>query len=435
MDSVAVAYSGGRDSTALLHATLAAAVGNDWRVVAVHVHHGLHPAAGDWLAHCAEQCRRWSDDGRPVTFVGHRLAGRPSAGESVEAWARAGRYAALAQLARKHGADLVLLGHHRRDQAETFLLQALRGGGLAGLSAMPRRTDRDGIAWLRPWLDRSGADIAEYVRRHGLTHVEDDSNADPRFARNRLRLAVWPVLDAAFPGAEAALATSARWAQEADAALAELAALDLAAVADGEALDLLAWCGLSPARRSLALRAWLRAATGRAASASLVGRLLDELPGRHGGSWPTGTGTLRAHRGRLRIEPHDDELDAADAVAAPVREIHIAGPGLYRLPGWGGSLDVAPVTAGGVPLAWVSRLELRRREGGERFQAGPGRPPRSLKKQFQAVGVPAWNRAAPLVYRGAQLIFVPGLGLDARVVAPPGQPAVRLRWLAARGGR
>ena len=422
---VAVAYSGGRDSTALLHATLLEAATQGVQVLALHVHHGLSPHADDWLAHCGAQCRRWARRGLPVEFVAHRLASAPGAGDSVEAWARQARYQALRAMALAHGATVVLLAHHQRDQAETLLLQALRGAGTAGLSGMPRSVARDGIEWKRPWLDRTSAAIDAYVRTHRLKHIEDDSNADPRFARNRLRLQVWPVLSTAFPQAEAALGVSAQWAQEADAALGELAAIDLAQVAGTKGLQIAPWLALSPARRSNALRAWLKREHGIGAPASLVQRLLDELPTSRNARWPMASGELRLYRGVLRSEPRPV------ASMPPRREtaLRIQRAGVIELPGWDGELHVEAVSEEGVPLAWLAHAELRERRGGEQFQAGIARPPRSLKKQFQDAGVPEWERTGPLVYSGGQLVFVPGLGLDARVLGLPGQTLATLRWV------
>jgi len=419
-----VAYSGGRDSTALLHATVLEAATHGVQVLALHVHHGLSPHADAWLAHCEAQCQRWARHGLPVAFIAHRLTGAPPAGDSVEAWARQARYAALRAMAMAHDAPIVLLAHHQRDQAETLLLQALRGAGTAGLSGMPRSVVRDGIEWARPWLDQPRAAIDAYVRKHRLKHIEDDSNGDPRFARNRLRLQVWPALSAAFPQAEATLATAAMWVQEAHAALDELAQSDLAHVADAKGLQIADWLVLSPARRSNALRAWLKQ-QGVDATASLVTRLLDELPQRRSARWPTASAELRVYRSVLRCESR-----AVDAVA-PAHEptLSVRDTGVYELPGWSGALHVDAVPEMGVPLAWLAHLELRERSGGEQFQAGIGRPPRSLKKQYQGAGVPMWARTGPLVYSGGQLVFVPGLGLDARVVGLPGQPMVALRWV------
>lgn len=423
--AVAVAYSGGRDSTALLHATLLAAADQGGEVHALHVHHGLSAHADDWLAHCERQCARWARQGLPVRFHAERLGLKPAPGESVEAAARTARYAALRRLARAAGCGLVLLAHHRRDQAETLLLQALRGAGPAGLAGMPARIERDGLTWARPWLALPSEAIAAYVRRHRLRHVEDDSNADRRYARNRLRLEVWPALAAAFPQAEAALADAARWAAEADAALRELASIDLAACRDGDALDLAAWAALAPARAGNALRAWLREATGRLPSAAALQRLAAELPaGRGPARWPVAGGELRRYRGRLRYTP-------AQAAPAAQREasLMLSRAGRYVLPGWGGALVARRVREGGVALERLAMLRLAERGGGERFQAAPGRPARSLKKQFQAAGLPVWQRDGPLLYDAdGTLLFVPGLGVDAAALAPRGTAQLALAW-------
>jgi len=425
---VAVAYSGGRDSTALLHATIAAALPQGVRVVAVHVHHGLNPHADAWLAHCEAQCLRWARGGRPIEFVAHRLTNRPGKGESVEAWARQSRYRALRDMALVHDASMVLLAHHQRDQAETLLLQALRGAGVAGLAGMPRSVLRDGITWQRPWLDKPHAEIDAYVRRHRLKHIEDDSNADVRFARNRLRLQVWPALLNAFESVDDSLARSATWAQQADALLEEIAALDLAGIAADGTLQIVAWQSLSAPRRSNALRAWLRQQHAGAVSASLVTRLLDELLLQRSARWSLGDAELQLHRGVLRYRA------ATSALPSKAQShLSILRAGSYALPGWGGTLRALRVREGGVPLAWLARLDLRARTGGEQFQAGFGRPPRSLKKQFQDAGVSKWDRGGPIVYSGGQLVFVPGLGLDARVIGLAGQPLIALHWLPLAG--
>jgi tRNA(Ile)-lysidine synthase len=429
MPRVAVAYSGGRDSTALLHATCAAASTQGIEVLALHVHHGLSPHADAWSAHCEALCAKWARRGWPVRCVVERLVGKPRRGESVEAWARQQRYRALRAMAEAHGASLVLLAHHRRDQAETFLLQALRAAGVAGLAGMPRVIEREGLTWARPWLDMPREHIEAYVRRHRLAHIDDESNNHTRFARNRVRARVWPALTEAFPQAEASLADSATWAQEAAACMEELAEMDLATSATEQGLVVSAWLALSPARRSNALRAWLRMRTGRAATATLIARLMAELPARGSASWDVEGGRLRRYRGVLRHVPH------AGALGSEPREhrVSLRATGTHRLPGWGGALEVLPAAEGGVPLAWLAHAELRPRTGGERFQAGIGRPPRSLKKQYQAAAVPAWEREGPLLYSGGQLVFVPGLGVDARVMALPGQPQVVLHWRPLAG--
>ena len=423
---VAVAYSGGRDSTALLHAVLMSVRDTGTSVAALHVHHGLSVQADAWERHCRDQCARWQAEGFPVSFAACRLRTRPQPGDSIEAWARRERYAALGRLARTHGADVVLLAHHRRDQAETLILQALRSAGVAGLAGMPRAIERDGIHWLRPWLDVPRSTIEAYVESLGLSYIDDDSNTDERHARNRLRLRVWPALVQAFPEAEPALAAAATWAQQAQACLDELASDDLALLHGPAGLQLVGLGQLSAARQVNALRAWLRLQTGAAPPASLLARLSDELFGVGAASWPLAGGLLRRHRGQLTwSRPVAARSPSKTALEA---QLHIRRAGIHRLPGWGGNLRVVRVKEGGVPLAWLAQAELRARSGGEQFQAGLGRPARSLKKQFQAAELPAWERSGPLVYSGGQLVFVPGLGIDARVIGLPGQPLVTLLW-------
>jgi len=433
---VAVAFSGGRDSTALLYATLAVAGPLGLHVVALHVHHGLNPAADAWLAQARALCGRWARRGRPIEFAATRLGERPGPGDSVEAWARQARYRALRQMALERGIDLVLLAHHRRDQAETFLLQALRGGGVAGLAAMPAVVRREGVTWARPWLAVPREAIEAYARRHRLAWVDDDSNASARFARNRLRLEVWPALGSAFPAAEASLADAARWAQEASAALAEWAEVDLAAVCDGASLDIAAWRALSPARQSNLLRAWLRRSSGRAAPASLVERLLREVPDRGSMRWPAGEGELRSYRGRLVHEPiargSAVSPDAARGGPGEATTVDLSRPGIHELAAWDGAIEVRRVASGGIAATLAARLELRPRAAGDRFQAGAARPPRSLKLQFQAAGVPAWQRHGPLLCRDGVPVFVPGLGLDARALAAPGEAQLGLAWRSRR---
>ena len=334
----------------------------------------------------------------------------------------------MRRLAQAHGAALVLLAHHRRDQAETFLLQALRGAGPAGLAAMPSLVERDGVHWARPWLDKPPEDITAYARRHRLAHIVDESNADPRHERSRLRTVVWPAFAAAFPRAEASLAAATSWAQDAASALGELAELDLAHVAPRDAFDVQAWATLSAARRGNVLRRWLHSAIGAPPPASLVTRLLDELPRASSARWPTPAGELRLHRGLLR---HDAAIEDACVVRETSLVVH--GAGTYPLPGWSGALRVVRASQAGVALEALARRDLVARAGAERWQAGPGRPPRSLKKQYQAAGVPAWQRTGPLVYSGGRLVFVPGLGVDARMLAPPGAAQARLEWLGAEG--
>jgi len=403
---VAVAFSGGLDSTVLLHVTTRSGA----RVLALHVHHGLQPQADDWAAHCERMAREFG-----AGFAVTRLTGAPARGDSIEAWAREGRHRALHDMATAAGADLLLLAHHRRDQAETFLLQAMRGAGLAGLAGMPRAQWRDGLCWARPWLDQPRELILAYAEQHGLCWIEDPSNGDVRHARNRLRQTVWP----AFPAAEAGLAQAARWVQQAQQLAEEVAVEDLDRVARPERLDLAALAGLSPARASNALRAWLAMHT--SAPATLVDRLLTEW--RPGATlcWPAPGGELHAYR---------DGLFWSTGMATPTASmlIDLSRPGLHPQPGWGGAWLVE-TGAPGIPTARLARLMQRGRRGAEQFQRAPASVPRSLKKASQETGLPPWRRSGPLLYDGDVLVAIAGLGMDARAFANQDEPQLALSWL------
>lgn len=435
MPVVAVAASGGRDSTALLHATARAARGTALQVIALHVHHGLNPAADSWQQHLQRQCARWARAGWPVKLLTHRLNGSPARGESVEAWARRERYRALAAMAGEAGAGVVLLAHHRRDQAETFLLQALRGAGPAGLAAMPREAIRDGLHWCRPWLDQPAEAIRAYVARHRLSHIEDDSNQDRRFDRNRLRHDVWPALLAAFPHAEATLSLAASQAQWANELIDGIAEADLAAVLapapggqETPAIDVAAWQALPPPRRVAVLRRWLAPQVSDGVRDSLIDRLGHELTASRTARWPLDSGReLRLYRGLLTVEP----VAAGHARSpAPIRP-RLDRPGVMDLPGWGGQLELESVEEGGVAVSLLARATLRTRAPGDTFQFSPRSTARSLKKQYQARAVPAWLRVGPVVACEAHPVFVPGLGIDARALAAPGEPQLLIRWHAA----
>jgi len=426
---VAVACSGGRDSVALLHATLRAAQPLGMSVVALHVHHGLMADADRWAAELQALCGRWN-----AAFDCARLQGSPQAGESVEAWARRERYRALARMAHAAGAGLVLLGHHLHDQAETVLLQALRGAGPAGLAAMPRVALRDGLTWARPWIARTGAEIDAYVAPLAIAPALDPSNADPRFARSRLRAQVMPGLRAAFPDAEAALSAVARRAAEARAVLDEVAADDLRRLGAGDTLPLAAWHGLSRARRANALRAWLAQRLAGPVPQSLIDRLLVESEGATARRWPIDGGrVLRAWRGELALVAPP----RAHVTHTHVREggrLSLLRCDAYAIEGWHGTLEVFATASGGVAPHRLAQVVARVRAGGERFQLHPAGAARSLKKQYQALGIPAEGRAGPLLFDAAgALLFAPGLGVDARQWAPAGAPQWGLRWRLGDG--
>ena len=249
--SCCVALSGGLDSTVLLVALAAEAPRLGFGLRAMHVDHGLHPDAGSWSRRCLELAAAL---GVPceVASVDARAAG----GESPEEAAREARYAALAE--RLRPGEVLLTAHHADDQLETVLLQWLRGGGLAAVAGMrPLSTFASG--WLvRPLLEWTRAELHEWAGKERLEWLEDPSNADPRFDRNYLRLAVLPALRARWPAAARTVGRVAVQAAEALDLEAEVAAAGLAGLADGETLALNGLATLPAARQRLLLRAWLR---------------------------------------------------------------------------------------------------------------------------------------------------------------------------------
>lgn len=264
---VAVAYSAGADSTALLQAAL-----ERWpdSVVALHVHHGLQAAADHFEAVARATCERL---GVPLHCA--HLDARHRAGQSPEDAARQHRYTALADLARAAGVKTVLLAQHADDQAETVLLALSRGAGLPGLAAMPERFERHGVVFGRPLLDLPSADLRAWLRAGDHAFVDDPSNADTRFTRNRIRAQLMPAWDTCFPGFRPMLARSARHAAQAQGLLDELALIDLATTGMPPAIQALQ--ELSAERQGNALRHWLRVQHGVAPSELQLRELLAQV--------------------------------------------------------------------------------------------------------------------------------------------------------------
>lgn len=428
---VAVALSGGRDSVALLHATLAAAL--PARVVALHVHHGLQDQADDWDRFCATLCTDWR-----VPLRTERVHVQCEVGEGIEAAARRARYAALGRMCRAAGASLLLFAHHRDDQVETVLLRLFRGAGVAGLSGMPATRALDAVGdvrLLRPWLDVSRADIDRYCQQHGLRWIEDPSNTDTRFARNALRTHL-PALQAAFPALADNVAQAAAHLAQAAGMLDEMALRDLARLAgpgrDADTLaelDLAGLRALPPAHADGVLRAWLRDLGAQPPSTARLAAMRAQLIERAGGA------PAIAHDG-LVLRRFRDRVLACRAVpeATPMPfTFRWQGEAGLRVPPWRGALHFERDDTFGVPESVLRRpLTLAGRTGGERIVLRPGGPARALKQAYQEAGIPAWRRAwLPLLWAGDQLVLAAGLGMHRRWPADaPHAPRWRVSWVA-----
>ncbi|WP_068644956.1 tRNA lysidine(34) synthetase TilS [Variovorax soli] len=262
-----VAFSGGADSTALL---LACARRWPGQVRAFHVHHGLQAAADGFEAHCRSLC-----EGLKVPLSVRRVDARHASGESPEDAARRARYASLAALARDAGVHDIALGHHADDQAETILLALSRGAGLSGLAAMPSLARRDGLNYHRPFLHLPGAAIRAWLRGQGVAWIDDPSNGDARYTRNRIRGVLLPALEQVFPQFRSTFARSAGHAAQAQVLLVELAEQDLAGVGAPPRIEALQ--ALSRARQANVLRHWLLRVHGCTPSAAQLEELLGQV--------------------------------------------------------------------------------------------------------------------------------------------------------------
>lgn len=424
-----IACSGGRDSTALLDVLARL---RDERLsaardlVAVHVHHGLHPHADAWAEFCREQC-----SARGVDFeLRHVTVPRGRAG--IEANARTARYAALAEIATARGASAVLTAHHLDDRIETFILQWLRGAGVDGLASFPSsRQLVAGVDLLRPFADIERSSIERYCELRSLRFIDDPSNADMKLARNAVRAQVMPALAAVRPNFRRTTARSIDLVAEAAELLGELAANALRHCTEGVPaptlrLDRLQM--LPPAQQTLVLRQWLASFGVEAPSRARLRELLAQaLHARSDARLLVRIGAMevRRHRGFLVLRrPSIGDGGRRDRVRLAWR-----GEIVLAVPAWGGRITFvrAPV---GFDRQWLQAepLEFRARTGGERFKPHPTRPSKTLKRLFQDAGIAEFERGAlPLIWRDDRLIFVPRLGADARLVEP-GDDQVMLAW-------
>jgi tRNA(Ile)-lysidine synthase len=437
--SIAVACSGGLDSMVLLHLAQAWAREQGLNLFAFHVHHGLSPNADQWLAHCEQATAALG-----VGFD-HRRVTVAKGKSGLEQAARKLRYAALGEMCRAHGAQLLLTAHHLDDQAETVLLQLLRGSGPAGLSGMDAANAAPGLlgnpelVMARPLLPVARAELEDYAREHGIAWVDDESNTDARYARNALRHQVMPALAQAFPGFQQRFARSAAHAQSAQRVLDELAAKDLAACLAGDAVVIGHMRALSLDRTYNMLRfwfgtrglnmpstAWLEEMVAQVLEAREDAQLLVTHPECH----------IRRHRDHLHITPKLADLAGMrDPDDFGIFEKHGQlfrwnGEATIAFPDYGGVLHVEPAEQG-FDAQWLQaqQLQIDFRKGGERLKLAPNRPTRSLKAHYQASGIPAWERTRlPTVSAGKALLFAAGIGMDCHHLGTAPAALVTFRW-------
>jgi len=405
---IAVALSGGLDSVVLLdtvckaHAQSKNKNQTQTEIYAFHIHHGLQKPADDWLIFCEKLAKQYK-----VHFDFRLLhLNTEEAQGNIEARARAGRYEALTDLCEEYGIEDLLLAHHQNDQAETVLLQLLRGSGVAGLSGMPssrkitnQRQSQQGITLWRPLLDQSRQALEAYAKEHKLKWIEDPSNQDTKYRRNAVRKKIIPALESIQPEALANMARSAQLLGEAQTLLNRLAQQDGKTILNQEQLKVVPLLALAkddlPAANNI-LRYWLQ-------TQQLAMPSQERLQ-----AWWRDLARVKAD---AKLEWMHDE-----------KKIYL----------WRGILQVGNTEEGrwvlktlpanskqlGLSADWVkaaqanNQITLKERLGSEKIQIKPKTPRKTLKNLFQEADVPPWERQAPLLYIGDELIAVAGIGVS-----------------------
>ncbi len=432
--SLKIAYSGGLDSHSLLHALASLRLAAPLRLEAVHLDHGLQPESAEWSRHCRQVCARLD-----VPCQAERLEVRPVRGEGLEAAAREARYAAL--MRHLQPGDVLVTGHQQDDQAETVLLQLLRGTGVRGLAGMPALAQFGHGRIARPLLGFSRVSLRTYALAEGLIWVEDLSNQDPAYRRNRLRQQLIPLLEVTWPRARPVLARSAIHAAETANLLDEVGEQDLAHCLAPHStgpggdnrrlrpppLSVSTLGALSRARRRNVLRYWLRTRGLRAPSAAHLEEIDVQI-----------TRPPRSHQARIawpqaEVRRYRDELHVMAPVVGVARDLTLSWDltGPLVIPGTGLRLRPLETVGHGIARARLGQqaVQVRLRRGGETCRL-PGRAHhQKLKKLLQACGIEPWLRErVPLVYVGEDLAAVADLWVCEPYAARAQESGVALVW-------
>lgn len=417
-----VAFSGGLDSTVLLHLMASLRDELNAGLVALHIDHGLSRHSAEWSAQCGAFCERLD-----VAFEPHRATVEQQAGHGLEAAARHARYAVFEEVLGK--GEVLLCAHHRDDQAETLLLQLLRGGGVHGLAAMPPVRPLGQGLLARPLLEQPREALRHYAEAEGLAWIEDPSNFDTGLERNYLRHTLLPQLTGRREGIRDVLVRSAGHFAESAALLDELAAQDLAqAERPQAALSVEVLTGLSPQRCRNLLRYAIRQRGLPLPDHRHLHRILAEvLPASVDAmplvAWPGAE--VRRYRDRLYL------LSPLPPPPQSALALEWSGGDEMRLPDGLGVMRLRRQQGEGIrPSHLQTRTcSIRWRQGGEVLQPAGRGEHHALKKLYQEAGLPPWERnRRPLLYLDGQLAQVAGLWSAAEFAASPGEEGIVFDW-------
>jgi tRNA(Ile)-lysidine synthase len=428
--AILVGFSGGMDSVVLLHLLHRIAPRFSWRLSASHVHHGISPNADVWADFCAGLCA-----GLDIPLSIEHVNIAPLREHGIEAAARKLRHAAFA----RQSCDFVALAHHADDQAETLLLQLLRGSGVRGVAAMPVLSPVEGPlfsngqpATVRPLLDLPRAMLLEYAREHELRWVEDESNADDSYPRNFLRHRALPLLEERFPACRVTLARSARHFAEASEMLDDLARIDAEGAMREGALSVAALRALSLPRAKNLLRYFLHRQGAAMPQAAQLDDMLRQLcEARQDAAVSVEYGDWQVHR-------YQEHVYVSPALGEFERGLALPWNGEAELdwPALGVRLSFGETRGAGIDAEKLRRapVTLRLRNGGETLRPHPNAAKRSLKNLLQENGVPPWRRERlPLVYCGDDLVCVVGVAVAAEYQAAMGEAAIAVELVETAG--
>jgi tRNA(Ile)-lysidine synthase len=410
-----IAYSGGLDSHVLLHAASQLWHKNNTTLCAIHIHHGLNKDADLWAVHCQNIC---AELGIPCEVVPVKITCLK--GESVESCARKARYSAISE--RLSDKDIVLTAQHADDQAETLLLQLLRGSGISGLAAMPRIHSLGKGKLIRPFLDITRAELRNYAESAGLTWLEDSSNFDTRFDRNYLRHAIVPLLKRRWSGVTHILGRAARHQAEAHYLLKDLGKIDFQHCQGTEInqISIGALLTLSPARQANVIRYWLNILNLPLPSAAQLHHILNDMLTAKPDSRPL-----------VRWQGADIRRYAHHLFAMPNLPEFPPNESLTWLPPAPLTLPIGYLIAEetmGQGLIFSEKLTIRFRQGGESCRwHGHQRP---LKKIVHSNSIYPWLRGfIPLIYQEDILVAIPNVGVCEDFTAKANEKGLLLQWI------